>query len=679
MGNFGGNDISLRVGFDIDRFRSELQQTNGLLNSWSKGIQSTLKTAFLGFTALQIGKNVIQSFAEFQHEMQAVRAIINASNSEFDKLRANAINLARALGVSTKEVASLELELGRLGFSSKEILDSSKSIVLLAKATGEDLSSSAQIAGSTLRAFNLNATETGRVTDVMAAAFNKSALRLSDFGEAIKYVAPVAYAAGLSIEQVSAMLGVLADNGIKGSMAGTSLRKIISDLGSGAAPILTQKLAEMAKSGLSGAQAMDEVGRTAYASLLILSKNTDKVNEATQAYKNSSGELQKMADIMTDDLIGDWNKLTGAIDASIQTLGQNKDGGLREFLSYLRYELLATTDEFKRFEKSKLFPDWTASYREVMKAFEEFQKSGHGAQTTWEAVAKVIAVSTQAQVVTIGFLKEKIKQLNEQYESIDITKVNELNRNRQLVASYQAQIDALTKVAEFKSKANLDFEKGIVPNVTNAMISSRPDYGVSQKGEPVSATDYLDDLAKRGPELYGKIQADMGNHVQVMRGYYQQSGIDVAQFANTTIDILGAMGDSLGDRNKDFGKAFKMIMGNFIADIGKRLIILGLGAQAFQRLIKNFENPYAAAAAVAVGAALVVYGHSVSAAAAGGINGGGGSSATRLADQRGSNFGIQSTGGALQVEVTGTVKADGNHLLIAVQNAHQSNLIRKGG
>lgn len=343
---FNGNDVNLKVGFDIDRFQKELQKTNGILNTWGANVTKTLAGVSVGFAAMQIGKQVIQSLAEFEAEMSNVKAVTGATQKEFDQLKNSALNLASAYGVTSKGVAQLETQYARLGFSTTEILDSTKAAIQLSRATGEDLATSAQIAGSTLRAFNLDASEMNRIADVMAMSFNNTALGLSDFGEAIKYVAPVAANANISLEQTTAMLGVLADAGIKGSQAGTSLRKIISDLGQGAGPILTKKLKEMAAAGLSGAAAMDEVGRTAYASLLVLANNTRGIDKQTKALKESEGQLDKVAKVVKDNLIGDWEKFTGTLDAFVQK-GSAVNNVLREIVksATLHLQILQNLDK----------------------------------------------------------------------------------------------------------------------------------------------------------------------------------------------------------------------------------------------------------------------------------------------------------------------------------------------
>jgi TP901 family phage tail tape measure protein len=285
----------------------------------------------VGLTAMAIGqvfKSAIGVMMDFEKEMSTVKAITGATGKEFQALKKNALDLGASTRYTSKQVAGLQIEYGRLGFSTKEILAATGATLDLATATGEDLGKAADVAGSTVRSFGLSANETRRVVDVMAESFNKSALGLENFSEAMKYVAPIAAQAGISVEETTAMLGTLADAGIRGSMAGTSLRKIISDLG-GETGTLSEKLKKLADKGLTGAQAMDEVGRTAYASLLVLAKNTDKTKELTVALNEAAGAGKEAAKIMSDNLAGDLTMLSSAYDGLVLSASEST-GVIRE-------------------------------------------------------------------------------------------------------------------------------------------------------------------------------------------------------------------------------------------------------------------------------------------------------------------------------------------------------------
>ena len=210
------------------------------------------------------------------------------------------------------DVAGLQESFTRLGFSTSEIQKVTEGTLALAQASGTDLSTAADVAGATLRAFGLDASETGRVTDVMASSFANSALDMSSFRESMKFVAPVAKSAGLSIEETTAMLGALANNGVKGSQAGTALRRIISDLG-GTGANVSKEIDKLAKKGLNLADAKDEVGRTAQTALLILSEAGDTTAELTDKFNSAEGAAKDMANIMNDSAEGGIKTMESAL------------------------------------------------------------------------------------------------------------------------------------------------------------------------------------------------------------------------------------------------------------------------------------------------------------------------------------------------------------------------------
>ena len=189
----------------------------------------------VGFTAIlsagiRLMRNAITTILDFDQAMADVGAISRATAEEMAMLRES----AKALGGSTKftatQVAGLQKNLAKLGFTTEEILKSTNAILGLAAATGEDLSKSAEVAGSVLRAFNLDATQMTRVVDTMTAAFSGSALDLEKFSVSMRSVGPVANAFGFSIEETTAFLGTLTNAGFDASMAGTALRNILLNL-----------------------------------------------------------------------------------------------------------------------------------------------------------------------------------------------------------------------------------------------------------------------------------------------------------------------------------------------------------------------------------------------------------------------------------------------------------------
>jgi DNA repair exonuclease SbcCD ATPase subunit len=295
----------------------------------------------LGALGLALGAGVIARDAfgvivDFGNENARLAAILQKTQEETIGLQKVQRELAASSKFTAGEVASLQVELAKLGLTEEQIAVSTESVMNLALAAGSDLPTAASTAASTLRAFGFEASEMGRVVNVMAAGFTTTGLDISNFTESMKYVAPVAKSAGVSIEETTAMLGALADNGIKGSQAGTSLRRILTDMAMTGKPA-QQALKEISDRGISLTDAFDEVGRTAQTSLLILSKNTDKISNLTEKYNDAEGVVDKMAETMGNTLGGSLFKLRSAFEEQILQMNDASSAGntLKTSLEFL--------------------------------------------------------------------------------------------------------------------------------------------------------------------------------------------------------------------------------------------------------------------------------------------------------------------------------------------------------
>jgi len=245
-------------------------------------------------------------FGRFDDRMRQVQAVTQANEEQFKLLREEAKRLGRTTSFSASQVAELMVELGRAGFAPQEIERSTEAILNLARSTSTDLARSAEIAANTLRAFNIEATETGRVADVLAAAANKSSQDLSTLFESLKFVAPIAKEAGLSLEEVAADIGVMANNAVKGSQAGTSFRRILINL---------SKEANRSKLNELGVNVKDAEGN--FRSL------TDILSDTQKALKDM-GEVERSA--FLSDVFG-----ARALQVVQKLLPAAAGGGLRDF------------------------------------------------------------------------------------------------------------------------------------------------------------------------------------------------------------------------------------------------------------------------------------------------------------------------------------------------------------
>jgi hypothetical protein len=314
---------------NVGNYRDALGSLQGILSS--VGIAFGLSTIVQGATKSIIG---------FEQANATLSAVLGKTSAETQDLQKIQRELGRTSGFTATQVGELQIELARLGFTENEIKGATESVLLLAKATGSDLGRASEVAGATLRGFGLNANEIGRVVDVMAKSFDMSALGMENFAESMKYVAPVASSAGVSIEQTTAMLGALSNAGIQGSQAGTSLRRILTDMALTGKPA-KEALEQLATKGITLTDAMDEVGRSAQTSLLVLAKNMDSVNGMTTAFENADGAVVKTATTMGDTLQGSINRLRGAWEAWLLDLneGTGASNSFRDAIDFLTKNL----------------------------------------------------------------------------------------------------------------------------------------------------------------------------------------------------------------------------------------------------------------------------------------------------------------------------------------------------
>jgi len=330
------SSLNFRLTANIAPFRKGLNKAERAMDKMGRKMQQTGKNLSLKLTAplAAVGAVSFNVFKGFEQEMSKVQAVSGATAEEFKALSDNAKELGASTMFSAREVASLQTEFAKLGFTATEITKVTKSTLALAQASGTDLARSAEVAGSTLRGFGLDVSETGRVTDVMAKSFATTGLDMESFAESMKYVAPVAESAGMSIEETTAMIGALANVGIKGSQAGTSLRRIISDIGASGKPT-SEALKDLAAQGLTLADAKDEVGRSAQQALLKLTAQLPLINDLTGQYKNASGSAQEMADIMGNTAFGASKRLESATEALMISIGEVVAVALVPFVEFL--------------------------------------------------------------------------------------------------------------------------------------------------------------------------------------------------------------------------------------------------------------------------------------------------------------------------------------------------------
>lgn len=229
-------------------------------SSYADNLKNTL-TSGIGFGAMAaIGSKAVSAIgsglksltagaisagANFENAMSSVAAISGATGSDFDRLSEKAKQLGKSTQYTASETASAMEYMAMAGWKAEDMLNGIEGVMDLAAASGEDLAGVSDIVTDAMTAFGLSADGTTKIikdgftkevsnashfADVLAAASANSNTNVAMLGESFKYAAPVAGSLGYSVEDTAIALGLMASSGLKSSMAGSSLRTILTNL-----------------------------------------------------------------------------------------------------------------------------------------------------------------------------------------------------------------------------------------------------------------------------------------------------------------------------------------------------------------------------------------------------------------------------------------------------------------
>jgi TP901 family phage tail tape measure protein len=305
----------------------------------------------------------IKQFTSFDDAIRATAAVTGALGPEGAASLSMLTDKARDLGATTSftavEVANLMTELGRAGFSPTEINDMTAAVLDLSRATGTDATKSAGIMAATLRQFGLGATDAAKAADVLTETANATFTSVEGLGESLKYAGPVAKSLGVSLEDTTAILGVLGNVGIQGSEAGTALRRL-SVISAGAGEKL-HDLFGVSNQDAAGnmkplVQILDEINtatkdmpvgeRTAkmakafgllgITSANVLSQTAGGVVELADRLKSVDGVAAKTAKAMDAGLGGSFRLAKSAINDTAIEIGSALAPSLQTALGFIQ-------------------------------------------------------------------------------------------------------------------------------------------------------------------------------------------------------------------------------------------------------------------------------------------------------------------------------------------------------
>ncbi|HFL5357395.1 TPA: phage tail tape measure protein, partial [Escherichia coli] len=356
----------------LERERQALARVTRARERYSRAQETAGKLKTGG--ALAIGAAAAGSYAAgrflqpaigFGKEMSRVQALtrIDQNSPQFKALREQALKLGSETQFTAGDAASGQSFLAMAGFTPQAIQAALPGVLNMALAGGVELGETADIGSNILTQFNLTADQMDRVGDTLTAAFTRTNTDLRALGETMKYTGPVAAKLGISLEEAAAMAGMLANNGLRGSDAGTAMRASLSRLASPpkAAADALKELGVSVADARGKMRPMEDVlldlykatqkygqvdqvsffkdiaGEEAFVGLqtLVAAAGSGELQKLTRELQGARGEADRVAKVMADNLDGDLKNLDSAWEGLRIRISDLVDGPLRSVTQWL--------------------------------------------------------------------------------------------------------------------------------------------------------------------------------------------------------------------------------------------------------------------------------------------------------------------------------------------------------
>ena len=307
-----------------------------------------------------LGAAAVKTAADFDSGMSKVAAISGATGDDLQALRDKAREMGSKTKFSASEAAEAMEYMAMAGWKTTDMLGGIEGIMNLAAASGESLATTSDIVTDALTAFGLKADDAGHFSDVLAAASSNANTNVSMMGETFKYAAPIAGALGFSVEDTAEAIGLMANAGIKGSQAGTSLRTIMNNL-AGEVKICGSALGEVTIQTTNADGSMRElsdiladcrgafsqlseseqaaaaealVGKNAMSGFLaLMNAAPEDIDKLSSAIENCDGKSAEMAATMQDNLAGQLTILKSQLEELAISFGEILMPAIRSIVS----------------------------------------------------------------------------------------------------------------------------------------------------------------------------------------------------------------------------------------------------------------------------------------------------------------------------------------------------------
>lgn len=530
-------------------------KVSGGLSSVRDGVSTMIK-GFVGAQAVISGfqkmvdaiKSGIHSIIDFESANSKLAAILGEAKTNINELIYDAKRLGATTRYTASEATALQIELAKLGFSKKEILDSTEYILKFAQATGAELPEAAALAGASIRMFGATTQETEKYVAAMAVATTKSALSFSYLQTAMPIVGPVAKAFNFTIEDTLALLGKLSDAGFDASMSATATRNIILNLADAngklakelggnvkTLPEMVEGLVKLRDKGIDLASALELTDKRSVAAFNAFLSGAEKINTLREAVTNVEGDLATMANTMTDNVQGAILGLSSAWEAFMLSF-MNSTGPAKEVIDFFARGLrniardLASPDERQSMQNSESI----SLQKQQMQEFGVIDENLKRLRALYDEKVATGMDANQAEIEAkkeyLQSYRKELEKENKLYE--DLQKEKQATQDKYQNASFWKQ-------ALFLEKTNHQYEKQIdlqVSGMAQLKGSMFKNESVIDAVENTQLTPQKTKTYKVKPEFKVSDYVDAHQHVkeiqkaaQVVKDAVIKSEIDIQQ------------------------------------------------------------------------------------------------------------------------------------------------------
>lgn len=369
-----------RLSDEVKRTKDRMKELSGQTAATESALSKLSKVAAAIAVVTKVIKGLagaFQKIADFEQANADLSTIIGKSVQEIEALTYSAMELGRTTEYTASQVTELQTELAKLGFNEGDIIKMQESVLHFATALGTNLADAAAMAGSTLRMFGLQTSDTEDALSVLVQGANASALGFEYYQTAMAIVGPVAKTFGFSLRDTVALLGTLANSGFDASSAATATRNILLNLAdsSGKLAVALGKPVKTLPELMEGFAALKEKGVDLNTTLELTDKRSvsafnafldsaDSALSLRDSLDDVNGVLKETAEVRINTVEGSIKLLQSAWEGLILSFKESA-GPIKTCIDWLTKLTESLTDVINAGGKQGFFKQYSEEFKNL--------------------------------------------------------------------------------------------------------------------------------------------------------------------------------------------------------------------------------------------------------------------------------------------------------------------------